>query len=614
MSGAKRPKTYHFHEEWEHDFFFTMYKDKCICLICHASVALPKKGNLERHFSSLHKKFDADFPPKTEIRKVKVRDLKAHLGAQQHLFAKPLLQSQAGTEASFRIANVLVKHKKPFQDGEMMKQAFLEAGNVLFDKFKNKSEIMQAIKDMPLSRQSVTRRVEGMGENLRNKLKMDIDNCCFFSLQFDESTDIVDTSQLIVFIRMVFSDMSHKEEFLTVIPVKGTTRGEDIYQHFVNFAKKTSLPLWKLVSIATDGAPSMVGKNNGFLALCQKDEDFPDFVTVHCVIHQNALCAKVLNMADVMNIATKIVNSVRARSLRRRLFRTQLEENEAEYEDLLLYTDVRWLSRGQFLERFQSLLPEVIQFLESIGESTSQLHEAPWLFKLAFLTDLTAHCNSFNLQLQGKDKTITLLVSSLNAFKSKLQFLKSQLGRGNLTNFPKLQKAVESCDENSCTYDTFCTEIQNLWRELERRFQDIKQLEPVLVFMSYPFAEVDIEGISAIISSLFNMNASDLEEEILKLQSDIPLKARASEKNFWNLLDEEQYPGVRSIALRLTAFFGSTYLCEEAFSQMKIIKSRYRSRLTDEHLQYCLHLCLSNYEPSFSKLSQDMQCHASTSK
>lgn len=95
---------------------------------------------------------------------------------------------------------------------------------------------------------------------------------------------------------------------------------QDIYQHFVNVAKKINLPLWELVSIATDGAPSMIGKNNGFLALCQNDEDFPDFSTVHCVIHQNALCAKVLNMADVMNIATKIVNSVRARSLRRRLF------------------------------------------------------------------------------------------------------------------------------------------------------------------------------------------------------------------------------------------------------------------------------------------------------
>jgi hypothetical protein len=38
---------------------------------------------------------------------------------------------------------------------------------------------------------------------------------------------------------------------------------------------------------------------------------------------------------------------------------------------------------------------------------------------------------------------------------------------------------------------------------------------------------------------------------------------------------------VRSVAHRFTAFFGSTYVCEEAFSQTKIIKSGYRSRLTD---------------------------------
>jgi len=52
---------------------------------------------------------------------------------------------------------------------------------------------------------------------------------------------------------------------------------------------------------------------------------------------------------------------------------------------------------------------------------------------------------------------------------------------------------------------------------------------------------------------------------------------------------------VRSTALRLTQYFGSAYLCEEAFSHMKIIKSRYRRRLTDGHLKCCLHLCLSNH-------------------
>jgi len=50
---------------------------------------------------------------------------------------------------------------------------------------------MQTTTGMPLSRQSVTRWVVNSDE----LKKMYTSNCCYFSLQFNESTDIVDTSQ-----------------------------------------------------------------------------------------------------------------------------------------------------------------------------------------------------------------------------------------------------------------------------------------------------------------------------------------------------------------------------------------------------------------------------------
>ena len=43
-----------------------------------------------------------------------------------------------------------------------------------------------------------------------------------------------------------------------------------------------------------------------------------------------------------------------------------------------------------------------------------------------------------------------------------------------------------------------------------------------------------------------------------------------------------------------------------------VIKSLYRSRLTDERLQCYLHLYLNNYDNFFSKLLLDTQCHASS--
>jgi len=87
------------------------------------------------------------------------------------------------------------------------------------------------------------------------------------------------------------------------------------------------------------------------------------------------------------------------------------------------------------------------------------------------------------------------------------------------------------------------------------------------VFTQFPFAEFDTEKISATVSSMFNTNVSHLEEELLKLQCDTPLKARAPEKNLWNILYEEQYPDMQSVALHWTIFSASTYLCEEAFSE-----------------------------------------------
>lgn len=37
----------------------------------------------------------------------------------------------------------------------------------------------------------------------------------------------------------------------------------------------------------------------------------------------------------------------------------------------------------------------------------------------------------------------------------------------------------------------------------------------------------------------------------------------------------------------MTALFGSAYLCESAFSHRKSIKSKYRSTMTDDHIEVC---------------------------
>ncbi|KAL7397457.1 hypothetical protein ABVT39_022401 [Epinephelus coioides] len=224
--SRKKAKTYNFHPEWEEEFLFTLVKDKCVCLLCHQTQALCKRGNLERHHTTNHQKFKDGYPPKSTIRARKVDELKSGLKAQQSLFTKPASQNKAAAEASFRVSHLLAKHKKPFTDGDLVKEAIAITAETVFSDFKNKEEIKTALRSVPLGPATLTRRIESLSEDMDRQVLKDLTNCEYFSLQFDESLDIMDTAQLVVFVKMVFPDSTTKEDFLTLLHLKEKTRGK----------------------------------------------------------------------------------------------------------------------------------------------------------------------------------------------------------------------------------------------------------------------------------------------------------------------------------------------------------------------------------------------------
>ena len=76
----------------------------------------------------------------------------------------------------------------------------------------------------------------------------------------------------------------------------------------------------------------------------------------------------------------------------------------------------------------------------------------------AFLTNLTEKLNNLNLELQGKEKHIMNMISSVNTFKSKLHLQSSRLQQCDLRNFPhmdtELKRQGKDCAElESARYD-----------------------------------------------------------------------------------------------------------------------------------------------------------------
>ncbi|XP_076058573.1 general transcription factor II-I repeat domain-containing protein 2B-like [Oratosquilla oratoria] len=100
---------------------------------------------------------------------------------------------------------------------------------------------------------------------------------------------------------------------------------------------------------------------------------------------------------------------------------------------------------------------------------------------------------------------------------------------------------------------------------------------------------------------------SDLEIEIITLQSDLELKSKANHPEFWALVVLEKFLLLKEVYQRLRSHFGSTYMCESGFSTIKILKSKYRSRLTDSHLNDCMRMAVTNYTPEISKLAEGLQ-------
>ena len=65
-----------------------------------------------------------------------------------------------------------------------------------------------------------------------------------------------------------------------------------------------------------------------------------------------------------------------------------------------------------------------------------------------------------------------------------------------------------------------------------------------------------------------------LEMELVDLQNDLILKGKYREVGIQNIYSYlgQKYPEVKQFAAEIMCYFGSTYLCEQFFSCMKINK------------------------------------------
>lgn len=588
-----------FQEKWTNDFFFAVVNNKPTCLICTQQVAVPKEYNIRRHYQTIHgdkyKKYTG------KLREEKVLELIRGLKKQQSIFAQARHVNDAAVKASYVIATEIALASKPYSEGEFVKNCMLKAAELVCP------EKRQAFANISLSRNTIAERIDELSENLNVQLKDKVKSFIAFSIAIDESTDITDTAQLAVFIRGVDDTLNVTEEFVELVPMKNTTTADDIFASLVGALDRLGVDWTRAVSLATDGAPSMVGRKAGVVAKFKAKVEAlrPEqaLLGFHCILHQDALCSKSLKMNNVMDVVIKTVNFIRARGLNHRQFDTLLNDNDIRH-GLPYHTEVRWLSRGVVLKRFFELREEIKYFMHQKGRPVSQLEDAEWLNDLAFMVDITEHLNWLNTKMQGRDKLVTEFYDSVRAFELKLNLWEKQLPLGNFAHFPTLKLTGEIHGTAQVNRERYRQKIAELRDEFEERFLDFRKLDKDFTIFRTPFSVSASEV------------AEELQMEIIELQCDMLLKdkfATCSLNAFYQYLGSN-YPKLKAFASRIISMFGTTYVCEQAFSVMNVNKSKLRSQLTDTHLNSIMKVAVTQtLAPDVDALVKEKRCQASGS-
>ena len=333
-------------------------------------------------------------------------------------FTKTFQVSTKSQHASYLVAEIIAKNLKPHTKAE--KVIFPACSAIVKTMFGPKAK--EKMRQIPLSNDTIRRRICDMSTDIQDTVISSVKQSKMFTIQVDESTDISGKAQLTAFIRFV-SDGKISDQFFSCKELNERTTGQDIFDTLSKYFEEIELTWKECVGLCTDGAPSMIGSIKRFVSLAKKVNC--KIITTHCFFYREVLIGKTLNsdLTQVLKEAIEMVNYIKARTLKSRVFTKLCIEMEANYENLLLHSKARWLSRGKALSRVYELKEKMLAVfsLERQGEFCNLLCDDSWKSKLAYLVDIVDHLNNTNSNMQGKNDNLLSSADKMRALQEKVE-------------------------------------------------------------------------------------------------------------------------------------------------------------------------------------------------
>nr|ABF20543.1 transposase [Aedes aegypti] len=585
-STSAKKKTRQYDSDYLQYGFMEDLKDKfprpqcVICLEVLANESM-RPNKLIRHLETKH----PEFKDKTlDFFTAKVKALNCSRDTIQ-AYTKV---SDKAMVASYHLSLKIAKSGKAHTIGEnLILPALKETVSIMFG-----PKFAQEIESIPLSNNTVARRIEDLSGWVENELVERIKASTHFSLQLDESTDVEGLSQLIVFVRYFWKEDVHEEMLFCEPIMRGTS--DEIFDKLNSYIKANGLYWENCIGVCTDGARAMCGKNSGVVTRILKLS--PNASWTHCSLHREALVAKTLcdDFKNVLTTTVKIVNFVKTKPLQSRLFEKLCEDMGSNFTSLLLHTEVRWLSRGKVLTRVVELREELATFLEGKENFSTLLRDKDFSLKIAYLSDIFQKLNHLNTYLQGSTSMDIFDVhDKIRGFMRKLDLWSRNLKNGNYDCFDSLQTLI--VEKQFKPSSTIINGILGHLKSLKEKFGE------------YFDGEMKKTEKNLWIVDPFNQNeastniSTKADEELIDLSENSTLKINYDRKNilrFW-ISVRHMYPCLYEEAVKFLLPFTTSYLCEAGFSEMVAIKTKYRNKL---RLSPSLRLKLTGIEIDVSQV------------
>jgi len=584
------------------DVGFTSISDrgsvKPQCVLCFEVLSNEslKENKLKRHLATKHAEHvnkDREFFERREAALKRSRFEPATNPA--------LLAAKQATLASYLVAQRIARKMKPHTIGEqLVKPAAMDMARLVCG-----DDAAKKMQSISLSDNTIRSRIVDLSLDIKDQVVARMKKAGKWSYQLDESTDVGNDAQLMIFGRYE-GETDLEEEFLFCTPMKTTTTGADIFNVVDNFQQEEGLSWENCVSLCTDGAPAMLGVRQGFTARVKQVN--PNVGIFHCLLHRENLAAQHLSpdLSAVMQEVVAVVNFVKASAVNSRLFEKMCVDFGSEFQHLLFYSSVRWLSRGKVLRRVVELRTELQIFLnEKNHRHAIRFHEKPWMLKVCYLNDVFASVNELNTSMQGRDQNIITLSEKLSAFKEKLLLWKGKLERGRTAAFPSLNEYLEEWEDDEigaldAIKPILVNHLENLITEFDRYIPDRDLASQH--WIRNPF-QAKVDDLSE--------DVHGLQEEFIELHHDEfhrQLYAKASLGEFWTAVKKEK-PIIGAEVMNVLLPFATTYLCEQGFSALTVIKTKARNRLDPGH---DMRIALSKIEPRIEDIMQTkLQLHLS---